>query len=35
VTHDRLLPTRFALETLALQRDCDACWQHLLKLFRR
>jgi homogentisate 1,2-dioxygenase len=27
-------PTRFALETPALQRDYDACWQGLRKLFR-
>jgi homogentisate 1,2-dioxygenase len=27
-------PTRFALETPALQRDYDACWQGLPKLFR-
>jgi homogentisate 1,2-dioxygenase len=27
-------PTRFALETPALQRDYDACWQGLSKLFR-
>jgi homogentisate 1,2-dioxygenase len=26
-------PTRFALETPALQRDYDACWQDLRKLF--
>jgi homogentisate 1,2-dioxygenase len=28
-------PTRFALETPPLQRDYDACWQGLPKLFRR
>ncbi len=27
-------PTRFALDTPALQRDYDACWQGLPKLFR-
>ncbi|MFZ3237357.1 MAG: homogentisate 1,2-dioxygenase [Stellaceae bacterium] len=27
-------PTRFALETAALQRDYDACWQGLPKMFR-
>jgi homogentisate 1,2-dioxygenase len=27
-------PTRFALETPALQRDYDACWQGLPKLYR-
>ncbi|HEY3912056.1 MAG TPA: homogentisate 1,2-dioxygenase [Stellaceae bacterium] len=27
-------PTRFALETPALQRDYDACWQGLPKLFQ-
>jgi homogentisate 1,2-dioxygenase len=27
-------PTRFALETPALQRDYDACWQGLPKMFR-
>ena len=27
-------PTRFALETPALQRDYDACWQGFRKLFR-
>ena len=27
-------PTRFALETPALQRDYDACWQGLPKLFK-
>jgi homogentisate 1,2-dioxygenase len=27
-------PTRFALETPALQRDYDACWQGLPRLFR-
>jgi homogentisate 1,2-dioxygenase len=28
-------PTRFALETPALQQDYDACWEGLPKLFRR
>jgi homogentisate 1,2-dioxygenase len=28
-------PTRFALETTALQRDYDACWQGFAKNFRR
>ena len=27
-------PTRFALETPALQRDYDACWQGFRKSFR-
>jgi homogentisate 1,2-dioxygenase len=27
-------PTRFALDTPALQRDYDACWQGLPRLFR-
>jgi homogentisate 1,2-dioxygenase len=27
-------PTRFALETSALQRDYDSCWQNLPKLFK-
>jgi homogentisate 1,2-dioxygenase len=27
-------PTRFALETPALQRDYDACWQGLPKMFK-
>ncbi|HZT50933.1 MAG TPA: homogentisate 1,2-dioxygenase domain-containing protein, partial [Stellaceae bacterium] len=27
-------PTRFALETPALQRDYDACWSGFPKLFR-
>ncbi len=27
-------PTRFALETAALQRDYDACWQGLPKMFK-
>jgi homogentisate 1,2-dioxygenase len=28
-------PTRFALETAALQKDYDACWQDLPKRFKR
>jgi homogentisate 1,2-dioxygenase len=28
-------PTRFALETRALQRDYDACWQDFEKKFQR
>jgi homogentisate 1,2-dioxygenase len=28
-------PTRFALETVALQRDYDACWSGFEKLFKR
>ena len=27
-------PTRFALETEALQRDYDACWAGFEKLFK-
>ena len=27
-------PTRFALETTALQRDYDSCWQGMPKLFK-
>ncbi len=27
-------PTRFALETPALQRDYDKCWQGLPKMFK-
>jgi homogentisate 1,2-dioxygenase len=27
-------PTRFALETPALQRDYDACWEGFEKLFK-
>ena len=27
-------PTRFALETPALQRDYDACWAGFAKLFK-
>jgi homogentisate 1,2-dioxygenase len=27
-------PTRFALETGALQRDYDSCWSGFEKLFR-
>jgi homogentisate 1,2-dioxygenase len=27
-------PTRFAMETPALQRDYDACWQGFAKMFK-
>ena len=33
-TRQLLHPTRFALETPALQRDYDACWQGLGRQFR-
>jgi homogentisate 1,2-dioxygenase len=29
-----ICPTRFALETEALQRDYDACWDGFEKLFK-
>ncbi len=34
-TSEVLRPTRFALETPALQKDYDTCWAGLPKLFRR
>jgi homogentisate 1,2-dioxygenase len=34
-TRQVLVPTRFALETKALQRDYDACWNGLERRFRR
>jgi homogentisate 1,2-dioxygenase len=32
-TRFAIRPTRFALETPALQRDYDKCWEGLPKLF--